>query len=40
VWTSLMLGGFVLVRHVVPRYRIRRPLVRRAVLSPVRIRND
>jgi hypothetical protein len=39
VWTSLMLGGFVLVRHVVPRYRIRRPLVkatRRPIPIPIR----
>ena len=28
VWTSLMLGGFGLVRHLVPRYRVRRPLVK------------
>jgi hypothetical protein len=39
VWTSLMLGGFGLVRHLVPRYRIRRPLVkatRRPVPIPIR----
>ncbi len=28
VWSSLMLGGFGLVRHLVPRYRVRRPLVK------------
>jgi hypothetical protein len=28
VWTSLLLGGFGLVRHLVPRYRIGRPLVK------------
>jgi len=28
VWTSLLLGGFGLVRHVLPRHRVRRPLVR------------
>jgi hypothetical protein len=39
VWTSLMLGGFVLIRHLVPRYRIRRPLVkatRRPIPIPIR----
>jgi hypothetical protein len=39
VWTSLMLGGFGLIRHVVPRYRIRRPLVRatrRPIPIPIR----
>ena len=39
VWTSLMLGGFALVRHLVPRYRIRRPLVkatRRPIPIPIR----
>ena len=39
VWTSLMLGGFGLVRHLVPRYRVRRPLVkatRRPVPIPIR----
>lgn len=39
VWTSLMLGGFGLIRHLVPRYRIRRPLVkatRRPVPIPIR----
>jgi hypothetical protein len=28
VWTSLLLGGFGLVRHLVPHYRVRRPLVK------------
>ena len=28
VWASLLLGGFGLVRHVLPRHRVRRPLVR------------
>jgi hypothetical protein len=28
VWTSLVLGGFGLVRHLLPRYRVGRPLVR------------
>ena len=39
VWMSLLLGGFGLVRHLVPRYRVGRPLVRatrRPVPVPVR----
>jgi hypothetical protein len=28
VWTSLLLGGFGLIRHLVPRYRVGRPLLR------------
>ena len=28
VWVSLLLGGFGLVRHLLPRYRLRRPLLR------------
>jgi hypothetical protein len=39
VWTSLLLGGFGLVRHLVRRYRVGRPLVkatRRPVAIPVR----
>jgi hypothetical protein len=39
VWTSLALGGFGLVRHLVPRYRVGRPLLkmmRRPVPIPVR----
>ena len=39
VWTSLLLGGFGLVRHLLPRYRVGRPLVkatRRPVAIPVR----
>jgi hypothetical protein len=39
VWTSLLLGGFGLVRHLVPRYRVGRPIVRatrRPVPVPVR----
>ncbi|HZC57957.1 MAG TPA: hypothetical protein VE396_18215 [Xanthobacteraceae bacterium] len=39
VWTSLMLGGFGLVRHLVPRYRVRRPLVKatgRPIAIPIR----
>ena len=30
VWTSLLLGGFGLVRHLLPRYRVRRPLLKPA----------
>jgi hypothetical protein len=30
VWTSLLLGGFGLVRHHLPRYRLRRPLLKPA----------
>jgi hypothetical protein len=39
VWTSLALGGFGLVKAYLPRYRVRRPLVkptRRPVPIPVR----
>jgi hypothetical protein len=39
VWASLMLGGFGLVRHLLPRYRVRRPLVkatRRPIPIPMR----
>jgi hypothetical protein len=39
VWTSLLLGGYGLVRHLVPRFRVGRPLVkptRRPVAIPVR----
>jgi hypothetical protein len=39
VWSSLMLGGFPMVRHLVARYRVRPPLLkpaRRAVAIPVR----
>ncbi len=39
VWSSLLLGGFGLVKHLVPRYRVGRPLVkatRRPVAIPVR----
>src|ERR1700676_3418091 len=39
VWTSLLLGGFGLVRHLLPRYRVRRPLLkpaRRPLAIPVR----
>ncbi len=36
VWMSLLLGGFGLVRHVVPRYRVGRPLVR-ATRRPVAV---
>jgi hypothetical protein len=36
VWTSLMLGSFGLVRHLAPRYRVRRPLLK-ATRRPVPI---
>jgi len=36
VWTSLLLGGFGLVRHLVPRYRVRRPLLK-ATRRPVAV---
>ncbi len=39
VWTSLALGGVGLVKHLLPRYRVRRPLVkasRRPIAIPVR----
>jgi hypothetical protein len=39
VWMSLMLGSFGLIRHLVPRYRVRRPLIkatRRPVPIPIR----
>ena len=28
VWTSLLLGSFPLVRHLLARYRVRRPLLK------------
>lgn len=34
VWASLLLGGFGLFRHLVPRYRVRRPLLRQAARRP------
>jgi hypothetical protein len=39
VWASLLLGGFGLVRHLLPRYRVRRPLFRpagRPLAVPIR----
>jgi hypothetical protein len=36
VWMSLMLGGFGLVRHLLPRYRVGRPLLR-ATRRPVAV---
>jgi hypothetical protein len=36
VWTSLLLGGFGLVRHLLPRYRVSRPLVK-ATRRPVAV---
>ena len=35
VWASLLLCGFGLIRHLVPRYRVRRPLLKRAGRRPV-----
>ena len=35
VWASLLLGSFGLIRHLVPRYRARRPLLKRAGRRPV-----
>jgi hypothetical protein len=35
VWASLLLGGFGLIRHLVPRYRVRRPLLKPAGRRPV-----
>jgi hypothetical protein len=37
VWTSLLLGGFPLVRHLLARYRVRRPLLK-APRQPAAIR--
>src|SRR5262249_3719384 len=35
VWASLLLGGFGLIRHFVPRYRVRRPLLKPTGRRPV-----
>ena len=42
VWASLGIGGFGLIRHVVPRYRVRRPLFKWATRrpAPVAIRSS
>jgi hypothetical protein len=42
VWASLLLGGFGLVRHLVPRYRVRRPMFKAATRrpAPVAIRSS
>jgi hypothetical protein len=37
VWTSLLLGGFGLIRHLLPRYRVRRPLFRSASRRPAAV---
>jgi hypothetical protein len=37
VWASLLLGGFGLVRHLVLRYRVRRPLFKPALRRPAPI---
>jgi len=34
VWASLLLGGFGLIRHLVPRYRVRRPLFKQMQHRP------
>lgn len=36
VWSSLLLGGFALVKHLLPRFRVGRPLIK-ATRSPVAI---
>jgi hypothetical protein len=42
VWASLLLGGFGLIRHLVPRYRVRRPPFKqkRRRPAPVAIRSS
>ena len=35
VWASLLLGGFGLIRHLLPRYRVRRPLLKPVGRRPV-----
>jgi hypothetical protein len=37
VWASLLLGGFGLIKHLVPRYRVRRPLFKSAPRRPVTV---
>jgi hypothetical protein len=37
VWASVLLGGFGLVRHLVPRYRVRRPLFKSAMRRPAAV---
>jgi hypothetical protein len=37
VWGSLALAGFGLVKHLLPRYRVRAPLTR-ATRRPVAVR--
>jgi hypothetical protein len=37
VWASVLLGGFGLIRHLLPRYRIRRPLLKSATRRPVAV---
>jgi|SRR5690242_1522608 hypothetical protein len=34
VWASLLLGGFGLIRHLIPRYRVRRPLFKQMRRRP------
>jgi hypothetical protein len=37
VWASLLLGGFGLIRHLVPRYRVRRPLFKQMRRRPAAV---
>lgn len=37
VWASVLLGGFGLIRNRLPRYRIRRPLLKSATRRPVAV---
>jgi hypothetical protein len=37
VWASLLLGGFGLIRHLLPQYRVRRPLFKLAGRPPTAI---
>jgi hypothetical protein len=37
VWASLLLGSFGLIRHLVPRYRVRRPLLKPSTRRPAAV---
>lgn len=37
VWASLLLGGFGLIRHLLPHYRVGRPLLKSAARRPVTV---
>jgi len=37
VWTSILLGGFGLIRHLLPRYRVRRPLFKASTRRPATV---